>query len=59
MVSKIRGGSSVMRLVKRCYHPNQPTGRKEKLMWKLKKKKQQDRIILELMNEVRDYKLCG
>jgi len=48
-----------MRITKRCFHPNQPTGRKEKLIWKLKKKKQQDRINLELMDEVREYKLCG
>ena len=30
-----------------------PTGRKEKLIWMLKKKKQQDRIVLELMNEAK------
>jgi len=34
-------------------------GKRAKLIWKLKKQKQQDRIVLELMDEVREYKLCG
>jgi hypothetical protein len=50
-----------MKRVKIYYRPNQKSDfdRKGKLMWVLKKKKQQDRINLELMDEVREYKLCG
>jgi len=32
---------------------------KNRKIWMSKKKKQEDRIVLELMNEAKQYRLCG